>query len=326
MVSIFTKIIDGEIPSHRVYEDDSTFAFLDINPRSPGHTLVVPKREVDYLFDLPPADYDALWRAAAAVADGIKQATGCSRVLVVVVGFEVPHAHVHLIPAEGLEDFPFPPPIPQTPEQLAATATAIAARLEIAYDPAVALIVVDVQNDFADPSGSLAVPGGAEIIPLINTEIERAGAAGATIVYTQDWHPPSTPHFAKDGGVWPVHCVEDTWGSELHPHLEVVPDAVFTRKGSGGEDGYSGFTMRNPSEEGEETSTGLEQVLRERGIERVVIAGIATDYCVKETSLDAVRLGFATIVLGAAIRAVDLQPGDGERSVAAMRAAGIELR
>ncbi len=195
----------------------------------------------------------------------------------------------------------------------------------VIYDTSTALVIVDVQNDFADPSGSLAVKGGAEIVPLINAEIERARASGATIVYTQDWHPPSTPHFAKDGGVWPVHCVAETWGSELHPDLAVAAEAVFTRKGAGGEDGYSGFTMRHPSGEGEERSTGLEEVLRERGIERIVIVGLATDYCVKETSLDAVRLGYRAIVVSAAIRAVDLRPGDGDRSLAELQTAGVEL-
>ncbi len=109
MSSLFTKIIDGEIPSHRVYEDDTTFAFLDINPRQPGHTLVVPKTEVDYLFDLPDGDYTALWRAVATVAAGLKQATGCARVVVIVLGYEIAHAHVHLIPSNDLSDVPFPP-------------------------------------------------------------------------------------------------------------------------------------------------------------------------------------------------------------------------
>ena len=113
-----------------------------------------------------------------------------------------------------------------------------------AYDPTTALLVVDVQNDFADPSGSLYVKGGEEVVPLINREIERARAAGASVIYTQDWHPESTPHFQKDGGVWPVHCVMSTWGAELHRDLVTVGPVV--RKGSNGEDGYSGFTQRDP--------------------------------------------------------------------------------
>ena len=96
------------------------------------------------------------------------------------------------------------------------------------YDARTALIVVDVQNDFADPKGSLYVSEGERVVPLINDEIERATEAGALVVYTQDWHPESTPHFAKDGGIWPVHCVRDTWGAELHPDLRVTgePGAV----------------------------------------------------------------------------------------------------
>ena len=91
----------------------------------------------------------------------------------------------------------------------------------IEYDDHTALVVVDVQNDFADPSGSLTVPGADDVITAVNSEIEAASAAGAMIVYTQDWHPPRTPHFVTDGGPWPIHCVRDTWGAELHPALTV---------------------------------------------------------------------------------------------------------
>src|SRR5205809_180437 len=115
------------------------------------------------------------------------------------------------------------------------------------YDERTALLVVDVQNDFADPGGGLPVPGGEQIIDAVNREVDAASAAGALVVYTQDWHPASTPHFAKDGGTWPVHCVGDTWGAELHPKVRVVPDAPRVRKGTGGEDGYSGFTVRDPT-------------------------------------------------------------------------------
>jgi nicotinamidase/pyrazinamidase len=189
------------------------------------------------------------------------------------------------------------------------------------YDPSTALVVVDLQNDFADPAGSLSVAGGSAIVPIVNREIEQATQAGASVVYTQDWHPPSTPHFAKDGGIWPVHCLADSWGSELHPDLLVAGPSV--RKGVNGEDGYSGFTMRDPLT-GETVPTELETILRERGISRVVVAGLATDYCVKATALDAARLGFRTIVLLDAIAAVDLEAGDGERAVEEMRAAGVE--
>src|SRR5438876_6634029 len=115
------------------------------------------------------------------------------------------------------------------------------------YDAKAALIVVDVQNDFADPKGSLSVAGGAAIVPLINAEIEKAVAEGGLVVYSQDWHPATTPHFDKDGGIWPVHCVAETWGAAFFPALQVVPGAEVIRKCSGGEDGYSAFSVRDPN-------------------------------------------------------------------------------
>ncbi|NJD28483.1 MAG: isochorismatase family protein [Chloroflexi bacterium] len=190
------------------------------------------------------------------------------------------------------------------------------------YDSKAALVVVDVQNDFADPKGSLFVSDGQQIIPLVNSEVQRASQAGAFVVYSQDWHPESTPHFAKDGGIWPVHCVAGTWGAEFHPDLEVVGPSV--KKGSNGEDGYSGFTMRDPTT-GETKPTELEGLLRERGVENVVIVGLATDYCVSATALDARRLGFATEVLQDAIAAVNLQPDDEAKAKAAMEAAGCVM-
>lgn len=192
------------------------------------------------------------------------------------------------------------------------------------YDERSALIVVDVQNDFADPAGSLSVAGAPEILPTINGEIERAQAGDALIAYTQDWHPEVTPHFERDGGTWPVHCVHDTWGAALYPSLRVVGDSTRIRKGVGGEDGYSAFSVRDPVS-GEERSTELEAALRERGIERVVVCGLATDYCVRATALDATRLGFHTTVLTDAVAAVDLAAGDGERALAEMADAGARL-
>jgi nicotinamidase/pyrazinamidase len=190
------------------------------------------------------------------------------------------------------------------------------------YSPKTALIVVDVQNDFADPAGSLFIKGAGDILPMVNSEARRAAGAGAFVVYTQDWHPESTPHFAKDGGIWPVHCVAETWGAAFHPALDVVGPAV--RKGANGEDGYSGFTMKDPTT-GETQPTELEGLLRERGIEKTVVVGLATDYCVSATALDATRLGFDTEVLQDAIAAVDLEPGDGDRARGAMAAAGCVL-
>ena len=191
------------------------------------------------------------------------------------------------------------------------------------YDPTTALIVVDLQNDFADPAGSLSVAGAAAIIPRINAEIGAAADAGATVVFTQDWHPESTPHFAKDGGIWPVHCVGDTWGAEIHPSVSVSPDAPRIRKGTNGEDGYSGFTMRDPVS-GETTPTELDALLRARGVSRVVVCGLATDYCVNATALDAIGLGYDTFFLEDAVAAVDLRPGDGERATETMLDAGCQ--
>ena len=190
------------------------------------------------------------------------------------------------------------------------------------YDASTALLVVDIQNDFADPAGSLYVRGGEQVVPLINAEIANAQAAGVRLFYTQDWHPESTPHFAKDGGIWPVHCVQDTWGAEFHPQLVVAGPVV--RKGSNGEDGYSGFTMRDPTS-GETIPTELAGLLAAAGVTRLVVAGLATDYCVKWTVLDARGHGYPTTVLEPAIRAVNLQPGDGDRAVEEMLAAGALL-
>jgi nicotinamidase/pyrazinamidase len=188
------------------------------------------------------------------------------------------------------------------------------------YDASTALVVVDVQNDFADPAGGLSVPGGEQVVPAVNDEVSAARKAGALVVYTQDWHPESTPHFLKDGGIWPVHCVRDTWGAALHPDLDF--DGPVVRKGQNGEDGYSGFTMADPIT-GETRPTELEGLLRERDVRRVVVCGLATDYCVKATALDAARLGLETYLLTDAVAAVNLQPEDGAKAIDEMRAGGV---
>jgi nicotinamidase/pyrazinamidase len=190
------------------------------------------------------------------------------------------------------------------------------------YDPSVALIVVDVQNDFADPEGGLYVRGGEEVVDAANAEIEAAVEAGASVFYTQDWHPEHTPHFARDGGVWPVHCVAGTWGAELHPRLSVQGPVV--RKGVGGEDGYSGFTMRDP-EAGTEFGTGLEDAVRAADVQRLVVLGLAGDVCVKATALDGARLGWRTTVPWGAVRSVELSPGDDEAARAELQTAGVTI-
>jgi nicotinamidase/pyrazinamidase len=191
----------------------------------------------------------------------------------------------------------------------------------VTYDRTTALLVVDVQNDFADPSGGLYVRGGEEVVAPISVEVAEAQNAGAPIVYTQDWHPESTPHFEKDGGIWPVHCVGDTWGAELHPGLLVHGPVV--RKGTSGADGYSGFSVRDP-ESGVAAPTQLQSLL-DTSIRRIVIAGLAGDYCVKETALDGIRLGYEVVVPRHLTRFVELSPGDADDAVAEMRAAGVSV-
>jgi nicotinamidase/pyrazinamidase len=193
-----------------------------------------------------------------------------------------------------------------------------------AYDRTTALLVVDVQNDFADPKGSLYVQGGQDVVPFVNEQVSRALSAGATVIYTQDWHPEVTPHFEIDGGIWPVHCVGETWGSEFLPDLEVAPSAEILRKGTDGKDGYSAFSVRDPRS-GDVFATALEALLRDHGLERLVIVGIATDYCVKESVLDARRLGFPVTVLREGCRAVNRRPGDDALAFGAMREVGAEI-
>ena len=190
------------------------------------------------------------------------------------------------------------------------------------YDPRTALVVVDVQNDFADPQGSLSVRGGPAVVQAVNAEIERARAAGATVLYTQDWHPADTPHFEKDGGTWPVHCVQGTWGAQLHPELLVAGEVV--RKGEHGEDGYSGFSMRDPGS-GEVVPTRLAALLRAAGAEQLVVVGLATDYCVRATALEGREQGWAVTVPWSGVAAVDLRPGDGERTRAELQDAGVTV-
>jgi nicotinamidase/pyrazinamidase len=185
-----------------------------------------------------------------------------------------------------------------------------------------ALVVVDVQNDFTLPEGGLYVRGGEEVVPVVNAYVAAARAAGRPVFYTQDWHPPTTPHFAKDGGTWPVHCVADTWGAELVDGLDVAGPVV--RKGVDGEDGYSGFSVRDP-ESGETHATRLGKLLSEAGARSIVVTGLAGDVCVAETALDGRRLGYDVTVPLATTRFVELEPGDADRAVARMRDAGVHV-
>jgi nicotinamidase/pyrazinamidase len=195
-----------------------------------------------------------------------------------------------------------------------------------------ALIVVDLQNDFC-PGGALAVPGGDEIIPLVNRLLPRFDR----VVATQDWHPREHGSFAanhpgkKPGDVitlaglpqilWPVHCVESTPGAELHPRLDRSRIEAIFRKGTDPQiDSYSGFF-----DNGRRHATGLGDYLRRQGVSEVYLCGLATDYCVKCTALDAVSLGLKTHLIPEACRGVNLQPDDADRALAEMQARGVIL-
>ncbi len=190
------------------------------------------------------------------------------------------------------------------------------------FDPTTALIVVDMQHDFADPSGSLYVSGGDELLDGITAQIDGTLAAGGLVVYTQDWHPEHTPHFAADGGIWPVHCVVDSPGADFVPGLRVAGPVV--RKGSGPEDGYSGFSVIN-LDTGVTVGTELSTILDENGIMAITVVGLAGDWCVKATAIDGVALGYRTTVPLSLTRFVELNPGDTETALAAMRTAGVSV-
>jgi nicotinamidase/pyrazinamidase len=192
-----------------------------------------------------------------------------------------------------------------------------------AYDGLTALVVVDMQNDFAHPGGSLHVTGGEDLVGPIGAEMESADAGGATVVVTQDWHPEATPHFVTDGGVWPVHCVGGTWGAELIDGLRPHADAVI-RKGVNGEDGYSAFTMRDPTTN-QDAPTGLAGLLRDRGVKKVSVVGIATDVCVLATALDAAASGFDTTVIWDLTRPVHDDSGTADRVAGELADGGVSV-
>ncbi len=195
-------------------------------------------------------------------------------------------------------------------------------QISLPAGPDQALIVVDMQHDFGDPAGSLYVRGAEDILAPITAAIAAAKAAGGLVVYTQDWHPTETPHFADFGGLWPVHCVIGSAGAEFLPDLPV--DGPVVRKGSGPEDGYSGFSVLHlPS--GQNRETELSAILDENGIMAITIVGLAGDWCVRSTAIDGVRLGYRVTVPLALTRFVELNPGDTESAVAQMREAGVTL-
>lgn len=181
-----------------------------------------------------------------------------------------------------------------------------------------ALLIVDVQNDFC-PRGALAVPHGDRVVPVLNRYIEQALARGVPIYATRDWHPAVTSHFAAYGGEWPVHCVQGTPGAQFHPDLRLPSSAIIVTKGQNPDrPGYSAFEGRTPE------GVLLLDDFRTNGISRLYVGGLATDYCVKHSVLDATAAGLTVTLLEDAIAGVDLRAGDSERAVADMRASGTD--
>lgn len=176
-----------------------------------------------------------------------------------------------------------------------------------------ALIVVDVQNDFC-PGGTLAVAHGDEVVDPLNELIDEFLERGDPVYKSRDWHPPTTKHFEKYGGIWPVHCVQNTEGAEFHPALRDDSRIHVVSKGLGDTDCYSAFD-----------ETDLAAQLHEQGVEEVLVGGLATDYCVKSTVIAAIDNGFKVKALKDAMRGVELKPGDSERAIEEMRAAGAEI-
>lgn len=183
-----------------------------------------------------------------------------------------------------------------------------------------ALLIVDVQKDFCR-GGALAVPDGDAVVPVLSRLAARAGALGWPVYASRDWHPEDSMHFSAHGGTWPVHCVAGTEGARLHEELRLPAEAMIVSKGTRrDEHGYSAL-------DGTVAGRGrLLDDLRARGVTHLVVGGLATDYCVRVSVLDARRHGFDVTVVDDAVRAVDVAPGDGARAVEEMKAAGAELR
>ncbi len=182
-----------------------------------------------------------------------------------------------------------------------------------------ALLIVDVQNDFC-PGGALGVEGGDDIIPIINSYIELFQERGVPVIASRDWHPRKTRHFKESGGTWPVHCVQGSAGAMFRPTLRLPPDTLVFSKGMDPEmDDYSALHAQS------EAGTPLPDFLTYEGIRNLYICGLATDYCVRQTALEGLRQDFAITVLGDAVRGVDLEPGDSERALAEIQAAGARL-
>lgn len=179
-----------------------------------------------------------------------------------------------------------------------------------------ALLLVDPQNDFC-PGGSLPVADGDRVMPVLSAWAAAADAARLPIFVSRDWHPARTTHFTAFGGVWPPHCVMGTHGAEFHPDLHLPGSAVVVSKGMGEtEDAYSAFQARD------DRGDGLTSLLQGKGVRHLYVGGLATDYCVRSSTLDALQLGYGVTLIPDGMKAVNVQPGDGERAEDEMRAAG----
>ncbi|QWK13367.1 MAG: nicotinamidase [Aquificota bacterium] len=184
--------------------------------------------------------------------------------------------------------------------------------MKVKLSPKDALIVVDMQKDFM-PGGALPVPEGDKIIPRLNQYTKLFNSLGLPVFFTRDWHPPDHISFKEQGGVWPPHCVQNTERAMFHKDLFIPQDNRFIiSKGTSKDfDAYSGFQ-----------GTILDSLLKERGIRRVFVGGVATDYCVKNTVLGAINLGYEAFLLLDGIKGVDVNPGDSERAIEEMLRAG----
>lgn len=189
--------------------------------------------------------------------------------------------------------------------------------MSLAIDPARdALVIVDVQKDFC-PGGALPVPDGDQVVPVLNRYAERFAQCGAAVFASRDWHPEKTKHFKPYGGVWPPHCIQATPGAEFHPDLRLPAGTEVISKGMDpGADAYSCFQADTADD------MPFTAALGERGVGRLFVGGLATDYCVKATVVDALNEGFEVVVLEDAVRAVEVEPGDTARAWAAMKEAG----
>jgi nicotinamidase/pyrazinamidase len=184
--------------------------------------------------------------------------------------------------------------------------------LALGIDKQTALVVVDIQNDFC-PGGALPVEGGDKVVPVLNKYIEKFRNAGAPILFTRDWHPPNHSSFKDQGGPWPPHCVQNSEGAKFHPDLLIPPEGEIVSKADKRDEAYSFFQ-----------GTDLGQKLHARGIKRLLVGGLATDYCVKETVLDGLKYGFEVFHLDDASRGVNVNPGDSERALQEMVAIGAK--